>query len=392
MDREHRILSAMLSSKEAYNSIVGIREEADFSEQGWMLVQEIDGYYDNDGNAPCIDKQLIKDVISRKYPKSAKIINVVIDELGPVSESNVVAEYIELKREALEHTIADLMLAGEDYSDLLEKLLTLNVLEEHEESTVYIGTEIDDVLSSISPDNLIRVHPLSLNERLDGGLVPGTQMVIYAPTEVGKSLLSINMACGFLRDGRRVLYGGNEDPAKSMLLRFFSNLSGCNKQDILRAPHEAQRRARANGYDNLIFKDLMPGSLAEIRSLIEKYKPDVVFVDQMANMECRSSSKVEKNEILACGLRSMAKKYGVVMIIMHQASDDAYGKNILEKNHLYYSNVGVQGQMDVMIGMGMDSSYEQQDLRMLCLTKNKLSGCHDNFPVRVVPELSMVEE
>ena len=39
----------------------------------------------------------------------------------------------------------------------------------------------------------------------------------------------------------------------------------------------------------------------------------------------------------------MAKKYQVVMAIIHQASDDAYGKNILEKNHMYYSNVGVQG-------------------------------------------------
>lgn len=392
MNREQRILSAIMTSREAYNSIVGIREEYDFSEQGWLLVQEIDGFYDNDGDVSYVDRDTIKDVIARKFPKASGIINAVIDNLEDVSVSNAVAEYVDLKREALEHALADKLLAGEDYSDLMEKLVAVDGLEEHEEETVFIGTDIDDILAASSAENLIRVHPPSLNDRLDGGFSPGHQAVIYAPTEVGKSLLALNIACGFLREGRRVLYCGNEDPSRSMLLRVFSNLSGMTKEEIRTDPRGATQLARANGYDNLIFKEMTPGSLREVRTLTERYSPEVVFIDQMANMECRSSSKVEKNEILACGLRAMAKKYGVVSIILHQASDDAYGRNILEKNHLYYSNVGVQGQMDVMIGMGMDSSYEQQDLRMLCLTKNKLSGCHESFPVRVNPALSRVEE
>lgn len=392
MNREQRILSAIMTDRDAYNRIASLIDEADFSEQGWLLVGEITNFYETDNDAGHIDKDTIKDVIVRKFPKASKIINAVIDNLETVSVSNATQEYIELKKEALEHTIAEKMLAREDYRDLLERLLAVDVLEEHEENTVFINTDIDEILSATSPDNLIRVHPLCLNERLDGGLVPGTQVAIYAPTEVGKSMISINMTCGFLRDGRRVLYGGNEDPSKSMLLRIYNNLTGMTKEEIRSQPNKARQTAHANGYNNLVFKELTPGSLREIRSLIEKYEPEVVIVDQMANMECRSSSKVEKNEILACGLRAMAKKYGVVMIIVHQASDDAYGKNILQKNHMYYSNVGVQGQMDVMIGIGMDASYEQQDLRMLCLTKNKLSGNHENFPVRVVPSLSRVEE
>ena len=392
MNREQRVLSALLSSREAYNNIARIREEEDFSEQGWLLVQEIDNYYTNDGKAEYIDVDLIKDTIARRYPKAAKIINTVIDGLGDVSVANVVSEYIQLKKEALEHSIAEAMLAGEDYANQLEKLLAVDTIEEEEESTVFIGTDIEEILEATSPDNLIKVHPPSLNDRIDGGLVPGTQVAIYAPTEVGKSMISINMLCGFLREGRICLYCGNEDPSKSMLLRIYNNLSGMTKEEIRANPKEARKRAVANGYNNLIFKELTPGSLREVRALVEKFEPEVVFIDQMANMECRSSSKVEKNEILACGLRAMAKKYSYVSIIVHQASDDAYGKNILEKNHLYYSNVGVQGQMDLMIGIGMDASYEQQDLRMLCLTKNKLSGNHENFPIKVNPALSRVEE
>lgn len=392
MNREQRILSAMLLSREAYSNIVGIREENDFSEQGWLLVGEIDNYYDNDGQAEYIDRDILKDRIARIYPKAAKTIIAVLDNLEDVSVANVVSDYVELKKEALEHTLADQLLAGDDYSDTMEQLIAVDGIEEQEEDTVFISTDIEDILSATSPENLIQVHPPSLNERLDGGLVPGSQVAIYAPTEVGKSMISINMLCGFLRANRRSLYCGNEDPSKSMLLRVYNNLTGLTKEEIREDPRQATRMAKNNGYDNLVFKELTPGSLREVRTLIERYEPEVVFIDQMANMECRSTSKVEKNEILACGLRAMAKKYNVVMVIVHQASEDAYGKNILEKNHMYYSNVGVQGQMDVMIGIGMDASYEQQNLRMLCLTKNKLSGNHENFPVNVIPELSRVDE
>lgn len=392
MNREQRVLAAVLSSRGAYNAIAALRDENDFSEQGWLLMQEVDVFYDTDADAECVDRDLIKDTISRKYDKASKIINVVIDDLEAVSVGNVTKDYVDLKKQALEHTLADTMLAGGEYSDLMERLLSVDSIEEESEDTLYVGADIDDILSATSSENLIRIHPLSLNEKIDGGLIGGQQVCIYAPTEVGKSMFTINATRGFLQDGRTVLYFGNEDPAKSMLLRMYTSLTGLTKEEIRQDPDYARRLAYDAGWNNLIFKELCPGSLREVRALVEKYKPDVVVMDQMANMECRSSSKVEKNEILACGLRAMAKKYEFVSIIVHQASDDAYGKNVLEKNHLYYSNVGVQGQMDLMIGLGMDSSYDQQSLRMVCLTKNKLSGNHENFPVRVNEALSRVED
>jgi len=382
----------MLASREAYNSIASVREEGDFSEQGWMLVQEICGFYDKDNAATCIDKNIVKDIIARNYPKSSRIINSVIDNLEECSVENTVAEYIDLKKEALEHRIADAMLAGEDYDDLIEKLISLAVVEEEQENTVFINYDLDELLEDLSPDNLVAVSPACLNDRLNGGLIPGNQVAIYAPTEVGKSLLAIHMLCGFLREGRRVLYCGNEDPAKSMLLRIYTSLTGMSEEEIRADPRVARKIAEAEGYNNLVFKDMQPGSLREIRMLVEKHSPEVVFVDQMANMECRSANKVEKNEILAASLRALAKRFEFISIIIHQASDSAYGKNILEKNDLYFSNVGVQGMMDVMIGMGMDASYEQQNLRMLCLTKNKRSGRHDNIPVSINPLLSKVME
>lgn len=392
MNRELRVLSALLDSRAAYNRVASAREERDFSEQGWLLIQEIDSYYEKDNGADSIDKDVLKDILIRKYPKASKMLITVLEELKPVSIDNVISDYVELKREALEHAIGEAMLAGDDYSGMLEQLNTIDTLVETEESTLFIDADIDDLLESMTGENLISVSPKVLNDAIDGGFMGGHQFAIYAPTEVGKSMVSISISCGFLRNGYKVLYCGNEDPARSMLIRFYNNLSGMTKDEIKADPAKARRKAVENGYGNLIFKEMQPGSVREVRAMVEKYEPHVVIVDQMANMEAKAQSKVEKNERLASALRSVAKKYNVVMGIVHQASDDAYGKNILEKNHMYYSNVGVQGQMDLMIGIGMDASYEQQDLRMLCLTKNKLGGQHAALPVRVNPALSAIEE
>lgn len=199
------------------------------------------------------------------------------------------------------------------------------------------------------------------------------------------------MTCGFLRQGLKVLYLGNEDPAAAMLQRFYSNMSGMDRAAMLANPLKAKRAAMDNGFGNLIFYDATPGSIYDVNKKLDQYEPDIMVIDQMANMDTKATyTKVEKNEILASKLRSIAKKRDIVSMIIHQGSDSAYGKLVLEKNDMYFTNVGVQGQMDLMIGIGMDDAYHAQDRRMLCLTKNKINSNHANIPVKFHPLTSQV--
>ena len=217
-------------------------------------------------------------------------------------------------------------------------------------------------------------------------------MCIFAPTETGKTLLAIHMACGLLREGRRVLYCGNEDPVRQLLIRFHNNLSGMTKAELIDNPTLGHQMAVEAGYNNLVMLDMAPGSLSEIRQSVEKHKPDVVFIDQMANMHSSIEGKTEKNEYLSVQLRGMAKKYNLVTVILHQASDNAFGKLCLEKNDMYYSNVGMPGQMDVLLGFGMNAEFEMTDQRMITICKNKISGNHESFAVKINPTQSKVIE
>ena len=392
---ETRILSALIHDRKAYDSIGPVMDaEEDFSDQGCIIAKKIQEYYDNDENAEDIDKQFLVDQITSDYPKHAESFEGIIRSLEPVSIPNVLSEYRKVKLKAAQQRLAEALLANDDriIEQYLEKVNHYREMSEaDDEGNVFIQTDLDEVLKSFEKDNLIRVYPSSLNDKLGGGLVPGTQLAIYAPTEVGKSMIAINMASGFLKDGHKVLYCGNEDPAMSMLSRFYSRLSGMGREEMMSDRSEARRLAFEHGYGNLVFYEMAPGSVFDIKRMLDRYEPDVLVIDQMANMETRAQfTKVEKNEYLALKLRSLAKQYGLVNVILHQASDSAYGKLAVEKNDMYYSNVGVQGQMDVMIGVGMDEQYEQMGRRMLCLTKNKISSDHSHIPVKVDPHLSKV--
>lgn len=392
---ERRILSALIHDRNVYDTIEPVMDiEDDFSDQGQIIAGKIKEYYDNDEHAEFVDREFLIDQIASDAPKHRELFEGIVRGLAQVSIPNALAEFRKLKEESARQHLAEALLNHDQtaINSYMEKYNHYREMAEADDSSeVFIDADIDQVLSSFDRDNLIKVYPSILNEKLGGGLVRGTQMAIYAPTEVGKSMLTINIASGFLHQGLRVLYCGNEDPAMSMISRFYSRLSGMDRTEMALNKAEARKRAVENGFPNLIFYEMSPGSVFDIKRNIERHKPDVLIVDQMANMETRANfTKVEKNEYLALKLRSLAKQYDLVNIIVHQASDSAYGKLAVEKNDMYYSNVGVQGQMDVMIGIGMDEMYEQQNRRMLCLTKNKISSDHSHIPVAVDPLISKV--
>jgi archaellum biogenesis ATPase FlaH len=325
--------------------------------------------------------------------KLVTLLEELINELPNVSVPNAFNEYKELKKASIGKRLAmSLEGDGKAVQELMEQYRSIDHIG-GKSRIDYSHIRLDEALDEIDASRLIRVGPKSLNDRLDGGLVPGCQTAIYAPTEVGKTLIAINMCATMLKDGRKVLYCGNEDSRQMMLRRFYSRMSGMNKHQMQDNRELAIKKAYDNGIGNLLFAALDPGTIHDIEAAIKQHNPEVVFVDQMANLMCgKQFSKVEKCEHLAAELRSLAQRYGVANVIVHQASDSANGKLILDKSDMYFSNVGIQGQMDVMLGIGMDEVFHDNHQRMLCLTKNKLSGNHSSWPVIVQEDLSLVRD
>lgn len=89
-------------------------------------------------------------------------------------------------------------------------------------------------------------------------------------------------------------------------------------------------------------------------------------------------------------MRDFAREYDLLAVSVTQAADSARDKLILGMGDIDGSNIGIPGACDVMIMIGMDETYYGNNERMVTLAKNKLTGDHSHWPVRISKELSRV--
>ena len=398
---ERNVLSAIVQSRDAYDRIVDHIKEGDFSEQGNIILSHIGEYYGRDAEAQSIDGGLLAASVARSLSnkKHVEMFDKLIDTIASsdVSPGNVIFDFIEVKREAAGAKLASSLAAGNSASkvrpllDEYGKWDGAEALGEEDEREIVIGASVSELVAgTYSDEGLIKVWPRSLNERLDGGLLRGHHMLIFARPEMGKTLMLVNMLAGFLAQDLTVLYCGNEDPIADIVMRVVGRLTGMTKYEILEEPELADEVARTKGYDNLVLAGLTPGTPREIQSLITEYKPDVVMLDQLRNINVNEEQFVQKLEKAATAARNLGKANNVLMVSVTQAGDSASGKGPLDMGDVDSSNTGIPAQVDVMVGVGATRDDEASNRRILSLPKNKRSGDHTFFPVGIDPQLSKV--
>lgn len=393
---ENKILSSIYYNRDAYDSILPVLDrDNSLSDIGKLLFERADVFYDTDPQAKRVDIDIIKSTLERDYPKQASTLITVVDRLDPdVSSPNVLKEYQELRRHNISMRLSKALLDG-DHRLAEELMLEYKAVEDNidnaqETSEVFVAPSISQFASEFSEENLIKLYPKALNDQVGGGVMRGHHILIYARPETGKSLVSINMAVGFLKQGLKVLYVGNEDPMSAMTMRFTNRITELNRMDILSNPEQADQIAYEGGMKNLIFAALSPGTFREIRGLIDRHKPDVLFVDQLRNINLGSDGLTNVLERAGMEMRAIAKKYGLLAISVTQAGDSATDKLVLSMSDVDSSKTGLPATIDLMIGVGVDDRFEAEDKRMISITKNKISGIHVYFPVRVDRTISKV--
>ena len=397
---ETKIIASVISGRDHWESVYPHIGDDDLTPEGDMIWRMIKEYYDRDKKATSVDLEILTKKVYRKVqdnPKHKELLEVYLQRVSTVDVSsiNVVAEVLEYKKDVVRIHLADALVAGnqEQSRDLIDKLqaldlavgLDLGVDEEFQ------GMDVSVLLESISSENLIRVAPRSLNNKIGGGAMRGHHILVAASPETGKSLVALNMTNGFVNQGLKVLYIGNEDPIVSLVLRFVCNLTNMTQAELLEDTHTGMTRAKAQGYDNAVFVGLSPGTLPEIRSLINKHKPDVLIVDQLRNVQApKSENRTNQLETVARGMRDFARQYNMLVVSVTQAADTARNKLMLDMGDIDGSNVGMPGACDVMVMIGMNQEYYNNDERHITLAKNKLTGDHASWAVRIDKHTSRI--
>lgn len=396
---ELKILAAIMQSREAFTSVAAHQEKGDFSDLAELVFKEIALYYKKDTSAPWADAESILKRLVKQYPKSAAQFDKCITNLPTeVSVANILDDWRDVKREAIAEA-AGAYLVQHSYDKaqpLLDRYieLTTKALGEGEDAPkIFIDAEADDFTDSLKVENRIAIAPTALNDDLGGGLTRGGHLLFYGPPEVGKTAAAINTAFGCCTKGHRTMYFGNEETQDMYLNRLLCRFCRWSLSQVLADKAGAMQLARSRGWANLIFVHLSPGTVPQVQELILEHNPDVVVVDQLPNLilgKGKEPEKTQKLETLAYVMRMFYSKHMIAGISMSQASEDAIGKRYLTIKHVYYSNIGVQGQTDAMVGIGMSPDCEAMGRRTLCITKNKLGGPHSNIDVDLINDYSML--
>lgn len=390
---EHKLIKCAILSREAFSIIVDIIQDRELSPYAKTIMNTIETYYDNDLQAECIDHELLQEIIQRKYPeKKEEFIAFFANLPVEISVANILKYVVEQKKEVLGNKLASMLIDDVSDGNIAEIMNEFLLLGEElvEEKQIYSMDDIDSLVEQAVQEELIPLYPSIISDKLNGGIPRQGQVLIYARPDVGKTTIAMNIAGGAVMDGYRVLYCGNEDPAERMILRFLTRITGKTIDEIKAAPVEAINIAKETAKGKYQFIDMHPGTIAQIRGHIKRFSPDIVIVDQIRLVKMVKDNPTRNLEEACIAMRTLAKEFGFVSIPVTQAGESAANKQFLKMEDVEWSNTGVQGQMDLMIGAGQTVEMKQMNTIMLNLTKNKLSApinpfvCKINYPLNTI--------
>lgn len=395
---EKHLLSVALHSRESFTLIaqhIGVKL---YSREFQIIWGFISDYYKRDTNATQVDRTVLGELIGAGTvnPKHTEKFLAIVDEgyQFDTSDSNVRQVILQTKKHELGLELATAIANGKEHDQLVEQYKELLRYTSLDELTakgveVYDFNDIDSLMMhEVDPSTRLIVYPLALNERLEGGLRGSDHLTLFARPEMGKTAGILTMAVGFARQGRRGILFNNEERIERLYMRALSCATGMTSQEIKANPQAARDIAEQVGFNNITFIALSPGSPAQIEEYVEELGAEWFIVDQLRNLLIKSDSRVNQLEAAATAIRNIGKKHNAVAISVTQAGDSAEGKAILTMGDVDFSNTGIPAQCDVLLGIGGTPEQVNSNIRVFSLSKNKISGRHEDFPVRMNPYLS----
>jgi KaiC/GvpD/RAD55 family RecA-like ATPase len=307
-----------------------------------------------------------------------------------ISGINTIEEYRLVRLARIATTLATLLASGQHGAETDELVTKYNILKE--------GQATDDFKPRLTAEDFseesgerIPLAPESLNQYIGGGILRGHNVTVYGRPDSAKTLFSLNLAANACRAGYRVLYVANEEPAPDLTRRFLSRLTGIpidklRNRDVLLS---ALDKAGAT-YENWYLLHRAGCTARDISAQATKVKPDIIIVDQLKNLQCSADNRALQLDVLARQVRELGISLNAATISVTQAGDSASNKLVLEMNDVEWSNTGIPGAADLMIGIGVNDEFMVENKRMLSIPKNKINGKHGSLHVWIDPQRTAV--
>ena len=275
------------------------------------------------------------------------------------------------------------------------------IIEEHKkglptEKLEAVTDNVEELIEQLEVTSKWQFNLMRLKENI-GGVGPGNLVIVFARPEVGKTAFWVSLVAGpsgFAEQGAIVHAFINEEPAVRTQMRAINCFTGLNKEQVsedIPKTHEEWKRIK----DNIKMIDTVDWTIQDIDSHCEKYKPDVVVIDQLdkINVSGTYARTDEKLRAVYTSAREIAKRRDCVVIAISQASADAHDRDHISFNMMENSKTGKAAEADLIIGIGNRTSNDPTNItRILNVSKNKITGWHGDPSVVIDRYISRYDD
>ena len=212
------------------------------------------------------------------------------------------------------------------------------------------------------------------------GLDRGNLGILFARPEVGKTTFCSFLAASYIRQGFKVVYWANEEPAEKIMLRIIQSFFGKSKDEMVSDKAHLMMRYVSEIKPHLTIIDAIGTSVEEANDYAKLNDPDVMFMDQLDKFRIggeynRGDERLKETYVLA---REIAKRNRCLVWAVSQASYEAHDRQFIDYSMLDNSRTGKAGEADIIIGIGKTGASDVTNtVRHICISKNKINGYHD---------------
>jgi replicative DNA helicase len=251
-----------------------------------------------------------------------------------------------------------------------------------------VTDEIEEILKAVEGGVRWEFNIPTLKEKITG-IGPGLFSIFAARPEVGKTAFWVSLAfgpSGFTSQGAKVAAIINEEPAVRTKARALSACTGKTLQEIKDALQETKI-----AYDSIkekgAFYDAVGISFSDLNEIAGKV--DILVIDQLDKVRVDGdfNSSHERLREIYTQARELAKAHQIAVIGISQLSADAEARLIVDYSMLEGSKTGKAAEADLIICIG-NNPAQGDKMRMLNLSKNKITGDHSSIMCTIRPEIS----
>ncbi len=224
-----------------------------------------------------------------------------------------------------------------------------------------------------------------INERIEG-LDRGNLGILFARPEVGKTTFCCFLAASYIRQGFKVTYWANEEPAEKIKLRIIQSYFALKRDEMVEQRESLASRYHAEVAPYLTVMDSVGTSMEEANEYAKLNKPDIMFMDQLDKFRVngeynRGDERLKETYVLA---REIAKRNDLLVWAVSQASNDAHDRQFIDYSMMDNSKTGKAGEADIIIGIGKTGASDVDNIvRHVCVSKNKLNGWHGTINTQI---------